>query len=126
VYKELAPMKKDQSGSGKCGSLDPDSKTRTVSGRPLTARLRCRAFQTKSELRVLAVYLFPERQEPIRAPATLKTVWHKTLRRAKIRIFDLRSPFDVRNPASAGGRGDEWVTQLLRQATRRSSRNTRR
>jgi hypothetical protein len=48
--------------------------------------------------------------------ATLKTVWRKTLRRAKIpyfRIYDLRSTYATR--LSAGGVADEWVTQMLRQ-----------
>jgi integrase len=47
---------------------------------------------------------------------TLKTVWHATLRRAKVpyfRIYDLRSTYATR--LSAGGVADEWVTQLLRQ-----------
>jgi integrase len=46
----------------------------------------------------------------------LKTVWQKTLRRAKVpyfRIYDLRSTYATR--LSAGGVADEWVTQLLRQ-----------
>ena len=47
---------------------------------------------------------------------TFKTVWHKTLRRAKVpyfRIYDLRSTYATR--LSAGGVADEWVTQVLRQ-----------
>src|SRR5437879_13759055 len=47
---------------------------------------------------------------------TFKTVWSKTLRRAKVpyfRIYDLRSTYA--NRLSAGGVADEWVTQLLRQ-----------
>ncbi|MGH9681999.1 MAG: hypothetical protein ACRD4S_00055 [Candidatus Acidiferrales bacterium] len=46
----------------------------------------------------------------------LRTVWTKTLRRAKVpyfRIYDLRSTYATR--LSAGGVADEWVTQLLRQ-----------
>ena len=52
----------------------------------------------------------PDHQKP------LKTVWHATLRRAKVpyfRIYDLRSTYATR--LSAGGVADEWVTQLLRQ-----------
>jgi integrase len=48
---------------------------------------------------------------------TLKTVWRKTLRRAKVayfRIYDLRSTYATR--LSAGGVADEWVTQMLRQS----------
>jgi integrase len=47
---------------------------------------------------------------------TFKTVWHATLRRAKVgyfRICDLRSTYATR--LSAGGVADEWVKQLLRQ-----------
>ncbi len=47
---------------------------------------------------------------------TFKTVWSKTLRRAKVpyfRIYDLRSTYATR--LSAGGVADEWVTQMLRQ-----------
>jgi hypothetical protein len=47
---------------------------------------------------------------------TSKTVWHATLRRAKVpyfRTYDLRSTYATR--LSAGGVADEWVTQLLRQ-----------
>jgi integrase len=46
----------------------------------------------------------------------LKTVWQKTLRRAKVpyfRIYDLRSTYGTR--LNVGGVADEWVTQLLRQ-----------
>jgi integrase len=46
----------------------------------------------------------------------LKTVWQKTLRRAKVpyfRIYDLRSTYATHR--SAGGVADESVTQLLRQ-----------
>jgi hypothetical protein len=46
-----------------------------------------------------------------------KTVWTKTLRRAKIPYFwtyDLRSAYATK--LSAGGVADEWVTQLLRRS----------
>jgi hypothetical protein len=39
------------------------------------------------------------------------------------RIYDLRSTYATR--LSAGGVADEWVTQLLRKATRRCSRSIR-
>ena len=48
--------------------------------------------------------------------ATFKTVWRKTLRRAKVpyfRIYDLRSTYATR--LSAGGVADGWVTRMLRQ-----------
>src|SRR6202030_452707 len=61
-------------------------------------------------------FLFPSDRIPDRHQTTLKTVWRKTLRRAKIpyfRIYDLRSTYATR--LSAGGVADEWVTQMLRQ-----------
>jgi integrase len=64
-------------------------------------------------------WLFPSDENPTGHQKTLKTVWHATLRRAKVpyfRIYDLRSTYATR--LSAGGVADEWVTQLFR-ATRR-------
>jgi integrase len=60
--------------------------------------------------------LFPSDENPTWHRKTLKTVWHATLRRAKVpyfRIYDLRSTYATR--LSAGGVADEWVTQLPRQ-----------
>ncbi len=62
-------------------------------------------------------YLFPSDLNPTGHLKKLKSVWKKTLRRAKIpyfRIYDLRSAYATR--LSAGGVADEWVTQLLRQS----------
>ena len=62
-------------------------------------------------------FLFPSDLNPTGHLKRLKTVWKKTLRRAKIpyfRIYDLRSAYATR--LSAGGVADEWVTQLLRQS----------
>ena len=59
---------------------------------------------------------FPSGENPEGYQKTFKTVWHATLRRAKVRyfrIYDLRSTYATR--LSAGGVADEWVTQLLRQ-----------
>ena len=61
-------------------------------------------------------FLFPSEENPDGYQKTFKTVWHATLRRAKVRyfrIYDLRSTYATR--LSAGGVADEWVTQLLRQ-----------
>jgi hypothetical protein len=60
--------------------------------------------------------LFPQRFPPTGHQVELKTVWQKSLRRAKVpylRIYHLRSTYATR--LSAGGVADEWVTQLLRQ-----------
>ena len=62
-------------------------------------------------------FLFPSDRIPSEHQTTFKTVWRKTLRRAKIpyfRIYDLRSTYATR--LSAGGVADEWVTQMLRQS----------
>jgi integrase len=50
----------------------------------------------------------------------LKTVWRKTLCRAKVpyfRIYDLQSIYAT--SLSAGGVADEWMTQLFRQGDSR-------
>jgi integrase len=62
-------------------------------------------------------FLFPSDRIPDRHQTTVKTVWRKTLQRARIpyfRIYDLRSTYATR--LSAGGVADEWVTQMLRQS----------
>ncbi len=61
-------------------------------------------------------FLFPSDRNGSGHQTTFKTVWYKTLRRAKVtyfRIYDLRSTYATR--LSAGGVADEWVTQMLRQ-----------
>jgi integrase len=61
-------------------------------------------------------FLFPSDRNRRGYQATFKTVWRKTLRRAKVpyfRIYDLRSTHAAR--LNAGGVADEWVTQMLRQ-----------
>ena len=61
-------------------------------------------------------FLFPSDLNLTRHQVELKTVWQKTLQRAKVpyfRIYDLRSTYATR--LSAGGVTAEWVTQLLRQ-----------
>jgi integrase len=69
----------------------------------------CPAFEVPA-------WLFPSDENPAGHQKTLKTVWHATLRRAKVpyfRIYDLR--FTCTTRLSAGGLADEWVTQTLRQ-----------
>jgi len=78
--------------------------------------LAVQAFQDQLRIAGPGIYLFPSNKNQSGHQTTLKTVWHKILRRAKIsyfRIYDLRSTFATR--LSAGGVADEWVTQLLRQ-----------
>jgi len=116
VYKELAPMKKDQVDLANAVVWIPDSKTPNgVAEVPLTP-LAVQAFQDQVRIAGPGIYLFPSDKTQSGHQTTLKTVWHKTLRRAKIsyfRIYDLRSTYATR--LSAGGVADEWVTQLLRQ-----------
>ena len=116
VYKELAPMKKDQVDLVNAVVWIPDSKTPNgVAEVPLTP-LAVQAFQDQLRIAGPGNYLFPSGKNPSGHQTTLKTIWHKTLRRAKIsyfRIYDLRSTYATR--LSAGGVADEWVTQMLRQ-----------
>jgi integrase len=116
IYKELLPMKKEQVDLGNAVAWIPDSKTPNgVADVPLTP-LAAQAFQDQFRLAGPGEYLFPSDQNPKGHLTTLKTTWHKTLKRAKIpyfRLYDLRSTFATR--LSAGGVADEWVTQMLRQ-----------
>lgn len=116
VYKELAPMKKDQVDLPNAVVWIPDSKTPNgiaeVPLTPLAAEALRRQMAGTPESR----FLFPSDRNPTGYQATFKTVWRKTLRRAKVpyfRIYDLRSTYATR--LSAGGVADEWVTQMLRQ-----------
>jgi integrase len=109
-------MKKDQVDLANAVVWIPDSKTPNgVAEVPLTP-LAVMAFQGQLRIAGPGIYLFPSDKNPSGHQATLKTVWRKTLRRAKIpyfRIYDLRSTYATR--LSAGGVADEWVTQMLRQ-----------
>lgn len=116
VYKELIPMKKDQVDLGNAFVWIPDSKTPNgVAEVPLT-EMALKAFRDQIKVAGPGPYLFPSDKNESGHQRTLKTVWHKTLKRAKIpyfRIYDLRSTYATR--LSAGGVADEWVTQMLRQ-----------
>src|SRR5580658_6300459 len=116
IYKELAPMKKDQLDLVNRTVWIPDSKTPNgVAEVPLTD-IAVAAFTKQLAISGPSPFLFPSEENPDGFQKTFKTVWHATLRRAKIRyfrIYDLRSTYATR--LSAGGVADEWVTQLLRQ-----------
>jgi integrase len=116
VYKELAPMRKDQVDLSNAVVWIPDSKTPNgIAEVPLTP-LAVEAFQRQMALARESPFLFPSDRNGSGHQTTFKTVWTKTLRRAKIpyfRIYDLRSTYATR--LSAGGVADEWVTQMLRQ-----------
>jgi integrase len=116
VYKELMPMKKEQVDLENAVVWIPDSKTPNgIAEVPLTD-LAVDAFREQIRIAGPGSWLFPSDENPTGHQKTLKTVWHATLRRAKVsyfRIYDLRSTYATR--LSAGGVADEWVTQLLRQ-----------
>ena len=117
IYKELIPMRKDQVDLQNAVVWIPDSKTPNGTAEvPLTS-LAIEAFKNQMAISGEGPYLFPSNLNPTGHLKKLKTVWTKTLRRAKIpyfRIYDLRSAYATR--LSAGGVADEWVTQLLRQS----------
>jgi integrase len=116
IYKELAPMRKDQVDQQNAVVWIPDSKTSNgVAEVPLTS-LAMEAFKSQMAISGEGPFLFPSNRIPSGHQTTFKTVWRRTLRRAKIpyfRIYDLRSTYATR--LSAGGVADEWVTQMLRQ-----------
>ena len=116
IYKELAPMKKEQIDLENRLVWIPDSKTPNgVAEVPLT-ELAISAFRDQMTFAGDGPYLFPSETSSAGHLTTFKTAWRASLRRAKIpyfRIYDLRSTYATR--LSAGGVADEWVTQLLRQ-----------
>ena len=98
--------------------------TASCSGASLTP-LAVQAFRDQLRIASSGPYLFPSDLNKSGHQTTLKTVWHKTLKRAKIpyfRIYDLRSTYATR--LSAGGVADEWVTQMLRQGDAKVPRGT--
>jgi integrase len=116
VYKELTVMKKDQVDLGNAVVWIPDSKTPNGVAEVPLSPLAAQAFQDQLRIAGPGLYLFPSDKNQSGHQRTLKTVWHKTLKRATIpyfRIYDLRSTYATR--LSAGGVADEWVTQMLRQ-----------
>jgi integrase len=117
IYKELIPMRKDQVDLQNAVVWIPDSKTPNGTAEvPLTS-FAIEAFKNQMAISGAGPYLFPSDLNPTGHLKKLKTVWTRTLRRAKIpyfRIYDLRSAYATR--LSAGGVADEWVTQLLRQS----------
>lgn len=116
VYKELAPMKKEDVDLANAVLWIPDSKTASgIAEVPLT-ELAVEAFRSQISIAGPGAYLFPNAKNPSGYQASFKKVWATTLRKAGIdyfRIYDLRSTYATR--LSAGGVADEWVTQLLRQ-----------
>src|SRR5262245_41001721 len=116
IYKELMPMKRELVDLENAVVWIPDSKTPNgIAEVPLTD-LALEAVREQIRISGTVSWLFPSDENSSGHQKTLKTVWHATLRRAKVayfRIYDLRSTYATR--LSAGGVADEWVTQLLRQ-----------
>jgi hypothetical protein len=116
VYKELAPMRKDQVDLVNAVAWIPESKTPNgVAEVPLT-EIAVEAFRSQLEISGDGPWLFPCERSPLGYQQSFKKAWSATLRRAGVRYFrlyDLRSTYATR--LSAGGVSDEWVTQLLRQ-----------
>jgi integrase len=116
VYKELTPMKKDQVDLQNAVVWIPDSKTPNATAEVPLTPLAIEAFRCQMTIAENSPFLFPSDLNRSGHQTTFKTVWHKTLRRAKVpyfRIYDLRSTYAAR--LSAGGVADEWLTQMLRQ-----------
>jgi integrase len=116
IYKELTPLRKDQVDLQNAVVWIPDSKTPNGIAEVPLSSLAVEAFKAQMAISGEGPFLFSSNRIPNRQQTTLKTVWRKTLRRAKIaylRIYDLRSTYATR--LSAGGVADEWVTQMLRQ-----------
>ena len=116
VYKELTPMRKDQVDIQNAVVWIPDSKTPNGVAEVPLSPLAIQAFISQMAITGEGPFLFPSDRNRSGHQTTFKTVWRKTLRRAKIpyfRIDDLRSTYATR--LSAGGVADEWVTQMLRQ-----------
>ena len=116
VYKELTSMKKDQVDLPNAVVWIPDSKTPNGTAEVPLTPLAVEAFRRQMAITGDNLFLFPSDRNRSGHQTTFKTVWSKTLRRAKVpyfRIYDLRSTYATR--LSAGGVADEWVTQMLRQ-----------
>ena len=116
VYKELAPLRKDQVDLVNAVVWIPESKTPNgVAEVPLT-EIAVEAFRNQMEISGPGPWLFPGDRSPVGYKQCFRKAWETTLRKAGIphfRLYDLRSTYATR--LSAGGVADEWVTQLLRQ-----------
>jgi integrase len=116
IYKELAPMRKDQVDLENAVVWIPDSKTPSgIADVPLTD-VAVQAFGDQIANSGPGPWLFPSEKNPESHQASFKKCWRTALRKAAVpyfRSYDLRSTYATR--LSAGGVADEWVTQLLRQ-----------
>jgi len=116
VYKELAPMRKDQVDLVNKYVWIPDSKTPNGIGEVPLTEFAAEAFRDQLSISGDGPWLFPNDSNSTGYQRTFKSAWSSTLRKAGVpyfRFYDLRSTYATR--LSAGGVADEWVTQLLRQ-----------
>ena len=116
IYKELAPLRKEDVDLANKLVFIADSKTPTgVAEVPLTD-IAVEAFRSQIEIAGPGPWLFPSPRNPKGYQTNFKKTWERALRKAGLpyfRLYDLRSTHATR--LSAGGVADEWVTQMLRQ-----------
>lgn len=116
IYKELAPLRKEDVDLANKLVFIADSKTPTgVAEVPLTD-IAVEAFRSQIEIAGPGPWLFPSSRNPTGHQTNFKKTWERALRKAGLpyfRLYDLRSTHATR--LSAGGVADEWVTQMLRQ-----------
>ena len=116
IYKELAPLRKEDVDLANKLVFIADSKTPTgVAEVPLTD-IAVEAFRSQIEIAGPGPWLFPSSRNPTGYQTNFKKTWERALRKAGLpyfRLYDLRSTHATR--LSAGGVADEWVTQMLRQ-----------
>lgn len=116
IYKELAPLRKEDVDLANKLVFIADSKTPTgVAEVPLTD-IAVEAFRSQIEIAGPGPWLFPSPRNPKGYQTNFKKTWERTLRKAGLpyfRLYDLRATHATR--LSAGGVADEWVTQMLRQ-----------
>src|ERR1700683_5632531 len=87
IYKELTPIKKEQLDLENRTVWIPDSKTPNgIAEVPLT-EIAVDAFRSQLPLSGTGPYLFPSDENSDGYQKTFKTVWHATLRRAKVGYF---------------------------------------
>ena len=108
IYKELAPMRKQELDLANTVVWIPDSKTpEGVAEVPLTD-IAVEAFRSQLGTAGPSPWLFPSPRSPVGYQQSFKKIWAVTLQRAGIahfRRYDLRSTFATR--LSAGGVVDE-------------------
>ncbi len=116
IYKELAPLRKEDVDLANKLVFIADSKTPTgVAEVPLTD-IAVEALRSQIEIAGPGPWLFPSSRNPTGYQTNFKKTWERALRKAGLpyfRLYDLRSTHATR--LSAGGVADEWVPQMLRQ-----------